>query len=103
MSTPHQSHKDAGNCVALPHLVQYVARPKRHTATDIDHGWRARLDSGFCGKRFHRLNLLVAIAGQKVVVEHPAGLHEGVANRRTNKFKTAFLQRLAHVVGFGRC
>src|SRR6266404_8472517 len=37
-----------------------------------------------------------------VIVYHPSGLHQGIANRRAYETKTSLLQVLAHGVGFGR-
>ena len=43
-----------------------------------------------------------SITAAKVVVHHPAGLHEGVADRGSDEGETALFQVLAHGFGFRR-
>ncbi len=42
----------------------------------------------------------MAKAVDRVIVDHSRGLHEGVANRRSDEAKTTLFQRLAHGVRF---
>src|SRR5207237_873947 len=52
-----------------------------------------------------RSKLTVSVAGHEMIVDHTHGLHEGIANRRSDKSKTTPDQRLAHrrrFLGFGR-
>ena len=38
-----------------------------------------------------------------MVINHPYGLHKGIADRRSHEAKAAFLQVFAHGDGFRRC
>jgi hypothetical protein len=45
-------------------------------------------------------NFAFAKAIDDVIVDHPGGLHVGVANRRTDKFESALLQVFAQRIRF---
>src|SRR5579884_2916279 len=52
--------------------------------------------------RHDSAKLCVAVAADEVIVDHADGLHEGVADRRTDKAETAAAQRAAERDRFRR-
>jgi len=52
--------------------------------------------------RLTSADLLVTKADKQMIVDHANGLHEGVTDRRADKFESSFRKVSAHGVGFGR-